>query len=292
MTKKWIFINLLLFLTTCLIAWQLHVSVREFETENDLAKLQPVQDMKQQLAQETILPPLEKPQNYFPPEFAIISENNVFSDSRGQDEDKADDQATPDSSTLTQKPILVGIQISGDQRMASIIDPAEGSSRNQSRRSTTKRVGDVYRGYTITEISPDHIVLENSSHREIVPLHEGSKSPQGGKTQILSTRVVSFGAGAASGGSPITVASTSTRESRTPQTSAIAQATETASERQQNARQNATAKISQAPANQPPAAQQQQPGQQSPTTGTDSQEMQIIRTPFGNIVRPPRPSKR
>jgi hypothetical protein len=287
MTKKWIFINLLLFLIACLIAWQLHVSVREFETENDLAKLQPVQDMKQQLAQETILPPLEKPQSYFPAEFTIISENNVFSDSRGQDEDKADDQATPDSPTLTQKPILVGIQISGDQRMASIIDP-EGSSRNQNRRSTTKRVGDVYRGYTITEINPDHIVLESNDRREIIPLHEGSKGPQGGKTQILSTRVVSFGAGAASGGSPITVAATSTRESRTPQTSATARATEAASERQQNA----TAKISQAQANQPPAAQQQQPGQQSPTTSTDSQEMQIIRTPFGNIVRPPRPSRR
>jgi hypothetical protein len=201
MTKKWIAINLLLFVITGLLGWRLYLSILRFDVDNDLAKIQPVRDMKQKIVPEKVLPKLPPNKNYFPAEFAIVPEKNIFSESRSREE-KAEVAAQPETPPLTQKPILVGINIADAQQTALIIDPT-GSAQDRNHRAQTKRVGDVYRGFTITRIASDHIVLESGAQKEIVPLHEGSKKNQGGKTPILSTRVVSFGGGNASGGTPV-----------------------------------------------------------------------------------------
>ena len=59
-------------------------------------------------------------------------------------------------------------------------------------------IGDVYQGYKLTQINPDNIVLERDQAMEIIPLHEGAKQGQGGKTPIVATQVVSIGAGSIS----------------------------------------------------------------------------------------------
>jgi hypothetical protein len=70
------------------------------------------------------------------------------------------------------------------------------AAQNTNRRAQIKRIGDLYQGYTITNIAAEYIVLENGSQKEIIPLHEGSKRAASGKTAIKATQVVSIGKGA------------------------------------------------------------------------------------------------
>ncbi len=283
--KKWIFINLLLLFIACLFGWKLRVSVREFKAENDLAKVQPVRDMKQQLVQESTLPGMALPQSYYPTEFAIIPEKNIFSESRSK-EAETEDTAASDLPMLLQKPILVGIHITGNQSLASIIDP-QSSPQNRSRRAQIKRVGDVYQGFTITEITPDSIVLESGIRKEVIPLHEGSKGVQAGKTPILSTRVVSLGGGPVSGGIPVTVIAGSTRSVQTPAAPQTIPVATPGSRQQRSPSSSTTVGVVQTPATgQQPVQQERQPRVLLPNREIDSQGRLVIRTPFGTIVRP------
>jgi hypothetical protein len=289
MTKKWIAINLLLLVVTGLLGWRLRDSIRQFDAENDLSKIQPVRDLNKKAVQEKAKPQLTPAKNYLPAEFAIIPERNVFSLSRTKEE-KPDSAAVAETPPLTQKPILVGVIISDNQPKALIIDPGS-SPQERNRRAQTKRIGDVYQGYTITSIDPDRMVLESGTRREIIPLHEGSKRPQGGKTTILATRVVSIGGGGGvvGGATPVTVVAGSPGTPATvmparapitivqPATLPERQAAAAAERARQQAQQ----------AQQEQQAQQQRSGTGTGTgTGTSSQGTRVIRTPFGDIIRP------
>ncbi|MBN1571089.1 MAG: hypothetical protein JXA73_24855 [Acidobacteria bacterium] len=279
MTKKWIAITTLLLVITCLLGWQLRASMLRFYSENDLAKLQPVKDAKQRIVPES--PPAKpvQPQKYNPAEFSMVPENNVFSESRTKEE-KLEVMAPPEPPPLAQKPILVGVTILDNEKRASIIDPTN-PQQGKTRRAEIKRIGDVFHGYTITEITTANIVLESGTRREIIPLHEGSKRSQGGKTPILSTRVVSFGGGS-SGGTPVTVASgASVRAAAAPAAS--------------SPQPSPPVGIAPAPAQQrtttvtTPQATTRQARQQAPAAQQrDAQGRRVIRTPFGTIVRPDR----
>jgi hypothetical protein len=211
MKKKWIAINLLLLFMTGLLAWHLNHSIQRFQQSHRLSQIRPARNLKQRAAQDKVLPESTNASILNAAEFSIIPERNIFSESRSK-EDKTDVSVITEAPPLTQKPILTGITISENQKLASIIDPTS-PPQNQRSRSQTKRIGDVYQGYTITNIAADYIVLESGTRREIIPLHEGVKRPQGGKTPILSTRVVAFGGGAgiASGaGAPIVISGSPT----------------------------------------------------------------------------------
>ncbi len=286
MSKKWIAINLLLLVVAGALARQLYISVLRFNGENDLAKIQPVRDMKQKMTQEKPLPKMAPAKKYVAADFAVIPEKNIFAESRSK-EDKVEETAPPEPPPLAQKPILVGITISGNQQMAAIIDPA-GSPQNQNRRAQNKRIGDVYYGYTITDIASDRIVLESGTRKEIIPLHEGSKRSRGGKTSVVATRVVSIGTGG--GGSiPVYIVSGSSGAGKPPAAPGVPPAPPSTG--QQAVRQPAAAPARPAAAAtpQPPATPAQQRSTQTPgTEGTDTQRGRVIRTPFGNIVRPDR----
>jgi hypothetical protein len=282
MTKKWIAITLLLLVITGLLAWRLHISLLQFNAENDLAKIQPVRDIKQKIVQEKPLSGLAPSNSYNPAEFAVISENNLFLESRTKEE--KNESAPPEPPPLAQKPILVGISIADNMKKASIIDPTAPSS-DRNRRAQVKRIGDVYHGYTITEIATDHIVLESGTRREIIPLHEGSKRPQAGKTPILSTRVVAFGGGGISGGMPVSVISGSTVSGRTA-VAPVASPTAATMTQPIGGPPVATSQRP-VPANVPSTPSQSIPSQ-SPGAKTDAQGRRIVRTPFGDIVRPNR----
>ena len=281
MTKKWIAITLLLFVATGLLGWQLYVSVQRFNAENDLSKIQPVRDIKQKIVQDKSLPRSAPSVNRAPAEFAVVPENNVFSESRTR-EDKTDGAASLEPPPLTQKPILVGVSIVDNQKRASIIDPSN-SAQGRNRRSQIKRIGDVYRGYTITEISPNRIVLESGARKEIIPLHEGSKRQQGGKTPILSTRVVSIGGGTVTGGMPVTIVGASPVSGRAATAPGSAPTSANIAQPVVGGLPGAVPQRT-TPTNVTPTP----PTQVIPTTETDAQGRRIIRTPFGNIVRPNR----
>jgi hypothetical protein len=285
MTKKWIAINVLLLAVTGLLARQLRVSVQQFQAENNPAKIQPARSAKQPATPEKPPPTKTAPRMYAPGEFSVIAEKVLFVDTRGRME-STEVAAVPETPPLTQKPILVGTTIMGDRRLALIVDPtvpAQGQAR--SRRTQTKRIGDSYQGYTITSITEERIVLEAGTRREIIPLHEGPKRSQAGKTAILATRVVPVGAGgtataatAVAGGS--VVVSRPATPSQTPVT------TMTIQQPAQTQGRQATPGAKQPPATtitiQPSAPTQMQipPG------------ARLVQTPFGDVIRevpqPPR----
>jgi hypothetical protein len=265
-----------------LLGWQLYVATKRFSAENDLSKMQPVTDLRQRIAPEGGIPPLQPPRLYNAAEFAAIPNQNVFSETRAR-EDKTDVQpAALQAPDLNPKPTLVGVTISGNQRQALIVDPTIAGTRQM----VTKRPGDVYQGYVITDITESQVVLESGARREIIPLFDGSKhTAQAGKTPILATRVVSFGASGASGAAQPVVMSAGSGAARpggSGQASVPIGSPRTVVQPNQQAQQ-------------PQVAQpQSQPGVPS-NIGVDSQGRRIIRTPFGDypvatpVAPPPKP---
>ncbi len=268
MTKKWIAVNLVLLVIACLLGWQLKLSVDRFKAENDLAKLQPVKDVKQKLAVGGDIPALKPPGRYDAAEFAVIPDKNVFAEIRAREE-KEPVAAVPEVQPLQQKPVLVGVAIVGDQRLASIIDPT--TAQGQGRKTQTKRLGDVYQGYTITDITESQMVLESGNRREVIPLHDGAKrAGQPGKTPIVATRIVNFGGGGAGGGTQVATVA------------AVRPSAPTSATIGGNQRPGTTQPAAARPT---PAAQTPPQGIVNPSETTDTQGRRVIRTPFGDIVR-------
>jgi hypothetical protein len=281
MTKNWIALNIVLLLIAGSLAWQLHLAIDRFNAQNNTAKIVPARDLKQSSALEGGLAPMPQVRPNNAADFSIIPEKNVFSALRAREE-KTEVAAVPEIPPLTQKPILIGVTIVGNQRMASILDPARQSSGG--RKSQIKRPGDIYQGYTITDITEEQMVLEAGTRKEIIPLHLGAKRPaQGGKTPIIPTRVIAIGPGGSSGGAVAQPASASAGGAASrapvpppsPAPAASAQPAQTGTRSVQSQTQPAV------------AAPQTQPSRGGGSGST--QGKRIIRTPFGDVVAPDSP---
>ena len=272
MTKKWIAINVLLLAAAGLLGWRLHNSVLRFYATNDLSRIQPARDIKLKMTQEQVLLKPVPDKIYNPAEFAVISDKNLFSDSRSKEEKAAESAAPPEAPPLAKKPILVGITISEGQQLASIIDPT-APAQNLTRRAQVKRIGDSYSGYVITEITADRIVLQSGTRKEIIPLHEGTKRNQPGKTPVQATRVISFGGGS-TGGATGGITSTTVVPGTTVSAPPVRPATSTGS----------VTPVVSSPASQarPAAGTAQQPTQ--PAQQQTSPKTRVIKTPFGDAV--------
>jgi hypothetical protein len=279
MTKNWIAVSAFLMLISGLLGWQLYVGAKRFNAEHDLAKIQPVTDVKH--ISEGGIPPLPPPRRYNAAEFAAIPNQNVFSETRAREEKTEVQQPAP-VPELNPKPTLVGITISGNERQALIVDPTIPTANRQ---MVTKRPGDVYQGYVITDISESQMVLESGTRREVIPLFNGAKhTTQGGKTPILATRVVSFGASGSSGAAqPVVVTSGGSGAARPPGSGGASVPIGSARPAAQPTQQTQQS---------PAAAQPQQGRPNLPLNqGVDAQGRTIIRTPFGDypVATPPKP---
>lgn len=278
MAKKWVAINLLLLAVAGLLGWQLRASFLRFIAENDLSQIQPARGSRRAALPGKRLAPSAQEKSLPSADFSIIPAKSIFSDLRGK-EDPAVAIAPPEPPQLMPKPILVGILMVDNRYRALIIEPS-GSALDRNRRPITKRVGDVYRGFTITSIASDRIVLENGSRKETIPLHEGTKRTQPGKTPILSTRVVPFGGSAASGGIPVIAVTRSAPAVRTPVvTTGAPQAG------QPNITMPGTAQRRQSavtPPVQEPATPPTTPPITVPGSGGGTR---TVRSPFGDIIR-------
>jgi hypothetical protein len=282
MAKRWIAMNLLLLGIAGLLGWELRSSILRFDTDNDPAKIRPAR------AGKPATPP-QKPSDSKPPEkghlpddFSIIPEKTIFSDVRGNEE-PVEMVKPPEPPQLNPKPILVGTIIIGNQAKAFVIDPTATSSDR--RKPEVKRIGDVYRGFTVTAISADQIVLENGARREIIPLHEGIKKGQAGKTLVAPTRVVAFGGSSLSGGGITMSSARSVSATRSPASApVIAPST---GPQYQSIPGGGQARPPSQPQNQGNSAQpiaQPMPEQVPGNRPGGS----ITRSPFGDIIRPNR----
>lgn len=287
MTKKWIALTLLLLGFAAWLGWLLRQSILDFNAKNDPAKIQPARDVKQKFIQDKTAPQPVAARVYNPSEFTVISEKNLFADTRSK-ETVVEIAAPPEPPPLAQKPILVGINIPENQQpTALIIDPTaqQPQVRDAGRRAQIKRIGDVYQGYTIKEIAEDRIILESGTRKEIILLRDGAKRTQQGKTPILSTRVVAFGAGASSGGTPVTTLSGAPIPGGAQRGAAVSIGSAPPSPQPSTTPGSVQAA---APARTGQTSTQQS---QPPPTNPAAAPTRIIRTPFGDIVRPVRPQQ-
>lgn len=200
MTKKWIAINLMLLLAAALLARQLKVSVADFRAANDTAKIQPA---RRKVSLDSTLPAYQPPPRFADAQVAAIYNQNLFAESR-----KLEDQVVappqPETRSLTNPPILVGALVTSSQKIGLVIDT---SAPPGSRRTQQIQVGDVYQGFTVTEITDQEMVLEYGASRNVIPLSDTSKPAQSGRTPVLQTRIVNFGPASGGRGGPVTGAS-------------------------------------------------------------------------------------
>ncbi|PYV40163.1 MAG: hypothetical protein DMG09_07430 [Acidobacteria bacterium] len=292
MLKRLIAISVVLLVIAGLLAWQLYVSAARFNAGNDLSKLQPPKDLKKQVGLEGGLAPLKPRHHYNPDEFGVIPAQNLFAETRTM-QTELESPTAPPPPKLTVRPVLVGVAISGNKRLAFIIEskvPAAGQGPGGARRSQTKTVGDVYQGWTVVDITENQMVLASGDQKEIIPLFDVNKQrAPAGKTPVVATRVVSLGGGGTYGsgvrtavaqpvgaapggpgiGTPVVVAPVASSGPASGVTGSQPAAARNAAQPQG-------------------VAQQPQPPQGS-NERIDDQGRRVIRTPFGDIVRPEKP---
>ncbi len=278
MTKKWIAINLLLLMAAGLLGRQLKVSIADFKAENNITK---VQAGKKKAGPDTRLPSYQPPPKLNDAQVSAIYSQDLFAEARKMDDPTAT-PPEPQTRTLQNPPILVGSLVSGSQKVGLIIDttgPQAGSRRTQ-----TIHIGDVYQGFTVTDITDNGLVLEYGVSRNVIPLSDSSKPAQSGKTPILQTRVVGFGgaAGGGQGGAMAGVISGSTgAPSRTGQSPAGGRGNPQQVIPMQQLGGRGAAQGVQAP------AQTMQQGNLYPNQYYNAQGQVVTQTPFGPMISQP-----
>jgi hypothetical protein len=288
MTKKWIGINLLLLVIAAEAGWQLYNSVQQHKKNNDLSKIQPTGSLSQKTAQEMKLPPPPRLENYNPQEFTLIPEKNLFSESR-TNEDSGDSPTVTGTMPDAQKPVLVGVILAENQRVASIRQPLRRGSTSQLQ---IKQIGDTYEGYEVTEIESDHIVLTSGSQREIIYMNDTSQPASRAKTSVVSTRVIPIGGGTSAANTQTYVVVDRSGASRTVQIPATPRASNAGANNAQSDAILVTTPV-QAGAQQPTANTTQgnnaQPSPQLPAVNPAAVQRgtRVIRTPIGDVIRNP-----
>lgn len=292
MTKKWIGINLLLLVIAAFAAWQLKESVQQQEKNNDLSKIQPAGSLSQKMAQEMKLPPAPMAGSYNPLDFAVIPEKNLFSESR-TNEASGDSPSVTGTMPDAQKPILVGVILAENQKVATIREPVR---RGSSSEVQMKQIGDTYQGYKVTAIEPDHIVLENGSQREMIYLNDSSQPASRAKTSVVATRVVPIGGATSAANTQTFVVLDRSGASRTIQMPVTSRGANAGATNEATNAQSGIIVV--APAGQPGAQQPtaattqgtaQQPATQLPAVNPAALQRgtRVIRTPIGDVIRNP-----
>ena len=196
MTNKWIALNLLLLITALGLTREYYQQHERFKTKNDPAKIEPV-SMETQAAAKTasgdsinnlIIMPNNNDADYF-----VIAKKTLFSDTRRNE--KKPPAVAPKVAPLPKPhPILVGTVMIDGQFTASVINQfAQQQARNIQLDPEIWRVGHYYRGYRVTSIEADQLVLENGGAREVLPLNRTAARTSTVRSADSAARVISIG---------------------------------------------------------------------------------------------------
>lgn len=322
MAKKWIALNILLLAAAFWLARELNQRYERYKAESSLVRIEAgtaenqagakagATDVSADVFAEA---PVHRDSDYY-----VISERTLFSDARGAEDTTLSTvlQVIP---PLNPRPILVGTVMLDGEYVASVIDPTTQQARNGQVAPETRRIGDVYRGYQITSIEAEQMVLENGGRREVIPLNRSARrtvaAAKPASTAGGATRVVPIGPGGSRSGliNVVTVTAAAGRTTAPQQTAA-----------QQTAAQQAAARQAQQQQQQQQAQQQQQQNQRTAVSSTNSDlaatqaesvqatatqakqqskpaqkpqaidaqtrpedaRQRVIRSPFGDITRP------
>lgn len=168
-------LNLLLLVTAVMLVWELYQRYERLNAKNDPAVIGSASVEKRAAAKPAPRDsidkyrgmPVDADAGYF-----IISERTLFSEQRGK-ETKVEHFAATAPPLPRPYPVLVGTIMVDGRYVASFINqPAQQQARNTQLPPETWRVGDFYRGYKVTVITADQLVLENGGMRAILPLNK------------------------------------------------------------------------------------------------------------------------
>jgi hypothetical protein len=136
MTKKMMFINLLLLIITGLLGRYVQSSMHDYQPNIKSPK-----GDKSEAAPDNSLPVPEPPKTYEPSEYSDVIDKMVFSELRKNNDDKPAETtqtAAPETPPLAQKPILIGTLISDTKQLALIIDPTTQGGTQGSAQPTSQ----------------------------------------------------------------------------------------------------------------------------------------------------------
>ena len=206
---------MLLLAIAAFAGYQLYDSVQQFEAVNAIENIRPP---AQTGAGNEIIPPPQQEKRYSPMDFAVIPDKNVFSETRTR-EDSTEETAAGGTLPDSQKPTLVGVIVSGKQKVATLLEPG---SRGQVGETILKKLGETYQNYRITEIEADHIILDGGDRKIRVELNDISQPAPTRRTVNVATRVIPIGGGTASTGmTPVMAGSGQSRIGRTVPTRSV-----------------------------------------------------------------------
>jgi len=325
MANKWIALNILLLIAAVGIGRELYQRYEQFKTINDPARIESVSTENQAAAKNapgaSMDASMEKMINTGA-DYFIISEKTLFSDLRGNDEGSVSTVAPKVAPLPNPKPVLVGVTVIDGEYTASVMNQPTPQQRGGQAAMETWRVGDFYRGYMVTSIESDQIVLENSGAREVLQLNRTARrttqqtvrppatsaasivsiGPAGGSSGAITVSTASSAAAPGRGAAPTAAQNTAARQAQ------LQQAQQQSKPQQQQAKpQQQQAKPQRVTVSTPdgeltvtvpenvqdvmqyfPAAQKPQPGANAnPAQGGRQQPPQrTVPTPFGEIIRP------
>jgi hypothetical protein len=326
MAKKWIALNILLLVAAVGLAREMFRQYEQFKTKSDLAVIAPVHVENQASAKSTpgasitdisIEEPDETDTDYF-----VISEKTLFSEMRGSNNEETVQTPLPKAAPLPNpKPILVGTTLIDGQYAASVIDQASAAVRGGQGNPETWRLGDFYRGYKVTAIDSEQLVLENGGTREVLQLNRAARrTPQTARSSMMAAvNLVSVGPAITSSGA-LTVSMGSTAvpavrgaaaqppQAKAPQGGQAqggqakpTRGTQEQAQQGQGQRLTLTSpdgtvislpenlqnmlQVRQPTAKAKPGGTQPAQGEQQIQTQQQQQELRTVRTPFGEIVR-------
>ena len=311
MANKWIALNILLLIAAVAMGRELYQRYEQFKTTTDPARIESVPTENQAAAKTapgaSIDASMERMINTGA-DYFIISEKTLFSDLRGNDEGSVPTVAPKVAPLPNPKPVLVGVTMVDGEYTASVMNQAAAQQRGGQTAMETWRVGDFYRGYMVTSIESDQIILENSGTREVLPLNRTARrsTQQPIRPPVASASVVSIGPGGGSSGAiTVSTASAASAPGRGAAPTAAQQNAATRQAQLQQTQQQAKpqqaqqqAKPQQVTVQTPdgevtvsvPADVQFFPAPPKPKPGTNANPAQgqqrTVPTPFGDIIRP------
>lgn len=294
MTKRLLLLNTLLLLACVYIGRMVYQDFSEFnETHKVIAVEAETTESKGADGKAVVLP---KPAPLSPPEFMVISEKNLFLESRSlQAATTTPVQEAPPP--LNPKPLLVGVaSVAGEPRAF------VQSLRAQPGQRPTKilKIGETYEGYKVAQIQRNRVELSYTSPSgnvttQVLDLNDTTNrtARSAARTPVAPTQVLTAGgpAGAVAPGAPQQQMPALDQQGRpiirTPFGDIQAPV----------GMQTPNRPLPVNPANQNQLLQQQEQGmqqrdalrQQTTTRRNeiiDDQGRRVIRTPFGDIIRP------
>lgn len=125
--------------------------------------------------------------------FLDIAAENLFKENRGQDASEEVEDGNKAPPDLDPKPILISVITFGEIKTA-VLSVPQGRRNRKSGKEIRVKIGDDFKGYTVSEIVDDHIVLQWREQRHEIFLESGnSKAKKTASRKIGGPKIIVVG---------------------------------------------------------------------------------------------------